>query len=259
MTDDAHRPVPAPRRPAMERRFRDDEVAAILGRAAARESRADLPAPHDPTLDDLMVAAAGAGLDPAEVRRAAALLPPSAAGAAALLLGAPDRREAVAVLEGSRLPAEIRALTREAERAAGNRGAVVEEAPGRFVWEERHLGGRTTVALAEEEGALEVRVSADRAGTYAGLWFGGLVGWAVLSALTPLGALPVLAQALAFVVTPFLLARPFWAASDRRVRARLERAVLDLARAAEEAGGGAGGGGPAGGEGGEVHPSPPPA
>jgi ABC-type tungstate transport system substrate-binding protein len=59
------------------------------------------------------------------------------------------------------------------------------------------------------------------------------VGWAVLSALTPLGALPLLAQALGLIVTPFLLARPFWVASDRSVRARLERAVLDLARVAE--------------------------
>jgi hypothetical protein len=79
-------------------------------------------------------------------------------------------------------------------------------------------------------------VSADRAGHYMGLWFGGLVGWAVLSALTPLGALPLLVQALALVFTPFLVARPFWAVSDRKVRVRLERAVLDLARTAEEGG-----------------------
>lgn len=238
MSGDERAPLPAPRRPTSpERRFRDDEVAAILARAASTETRADVPAPHDPTLADLMAAAADAGLDPAEVRRAAALVPPSGGGLASAALGAPDRREASAVLEGVRLPADRRALAREAERLTGRRGEVVASEPGRFLWEERHAGGRTTVSLVEEGGALELRAWADRAGHYLGLWFGGLVGWAVLSALTPLGALPLLGQALAFVVIPFLLARPLWVVSDRKVRARLERMVLDLARAAEEAGG----------------------
>jgi hypothetical protein len=236
MTDD-RRPLPAPRRSeAPERRFLDDEVAVILSRAASRETRTDLPTPHDPTLADLMAAAADAGLDPAEVRRAAALVPSAGAGFAGVALGAPDHREAAVVLEGVRLPADTRALAREAERAAGVRGEVVTSEPGCFVWEERHAGGRTTVSLSEAGGALEVRASADRAGHYMGLWFGGLVGWAVLSALTPLGALPLVGQALAFVVTPFLVARPFWVISDRKVRARLERMVLDLARVAEEGG-----------------------
>ena len=248
MSGDAQPPLPARRRPQVpERRFRDDEVAAILSRAASQETRTDLPAPHDPTLRDLMAAAADAGLDPAEVRRAAALVPSAGAGFAGVALGAPDRREAAAVLEDVRLPADTRALAREAERAAGRRGEVVTSEAGRFVWEERHLGGRTTVSLAEEGGALEVRASADRAGHYMGLWFGGLMGWALLSALTPLGALPLLGQALAFVVTPLLVARPFWVASDRKVRARLERTVLDLARAAEEGGGDAAPGSPGGG------------
>ncbi len=244
MTGDPQAPLPAPRPSRLpERRFRDDEVAAILSRAAARETRTDLPAPHDPTLADLMAAAADAGLDPAEVRRAAALVPYPGGGFAGAALGAPDRREAAAVLEGVRLPSDTRPLVRAAERAAGRRGEVVASEPGRFMWEERHLGGGTTVSLVEEGGALEVRVSADRAGHYAGLWLGGLMGWAVLSALTPLGTLPLAAQVIAFVATPFLVARPFWTLSDRKARARLERAVLDLVRTAEEGGGSTGDGG----------------
>ncbi|HSW31737.1 MAG TPA: hypothetical protein VLH75_19800 [Longimicrobiales bacterium] len=237
MTGDPHAPLPAPRPSALaERRFRDDEVAAILARAASQETCTDLPAPHDPTLADLMAAAADAGLDPAEVRRAAALVPSPAGGFAGAALGAPDRREAAVVLEGVSLPSDTRSLAREAARVAGRRGRVITAEPGHFLWEERHLGGGTTVSLVEEAGALEVRVSADRAGHYAGLWLGGLVGWALLSALTPLGALPLAGQVLAFLATPILLARPFWTLSDRKVRARLERAVLDLARAAEEGG-----------------------
>lgn len=260
MTDDARAPVPAPRRPqAVERRFRDDEVAAILARAASRETRADLPAPHDPTLADLMAAAEGAGLDPAEVRRAAALVPSAEGGFAAGALGAPDRREVVAVLEGVGLPGDAKALAREVERAAGRRGEQAKSGPGTFVWRERHLGGGTTVSLAEEGGALEIRMSADRAGHYLGLWFGGVVAWALLSALTPLGSLPVAGQALAFLLTPLLVARPFWVASDRKLRGRLERAVLDLARTLEEGGaraGGAGAGAEAPGD--PARPTPPP-
>ena len=56
------------------RRFADEEVAAILRRASVRELGADLPSPHDPTLSDLMAAAAEVGLDPGEVRRAAAVV-----------------------------------------------------------------------------------------------------------------------------------------------------------------------------------------
>jgi hypothetical protein len=211
-------------------------VAAILARAASRDASPDLPAPHDPTLADLMAAAAEAGLDPAEVRRAAALVPPAPAGFAGVALGAPDRREVVAVLEGARLPADTHALVRAAERLAGGRGDVVDSAPGLLVWEERHLGGGTTMSAAEAGGALELRVSADRAGAYAGLWFAGLVAWAALSALTPLGALPLLGKALGFVLAPVLIARPFWVVADRRLRGRLEVAVMDLARVADQQG-----------------------
>ena len=252
MSDDERPRLPAHGTPALpERRFRDDEVAAILARAASREAGTDLPAPHDPTLADLMAAAADAGLDPGEVRRAAALLPAVEGGLATVALGAPDRREARAVLDGVRIPTDTRLLVREAERAAGRRGEVVTSERGRFLWEERHLGGGTTVSLTEEEGVLEVHVSADRAGHYLGLWFGGLVGWAVLSALTPLGALPLLGQALAFALTPFVIARPFWVASDRKLRAGLERAVLDVSRAAE---GGSEGAEPPGSAGGAALP-----
>jgi len=226
--------LPAPRPSAPVRRYGDDEVAAILARASTRESGAGLPAPHDPTLADLMAAAADAGLDPAEVRRAASLVAPAPGGTARVALGAPDRREALAVLEGVPFPTETHALVREAERATGRRGEVVEASPGRFLWQERHAGGGTEVSLTPAGDALEVRVRMDRAGDYGALWFGGLVGWAVLSALTPLGALPLLGKALGFMIAPFVVARPFWVASDRKAAARLERLALDLARVAEE-------------------------
>jgi hypothetical protein len=50
---------------------------------------------------------------------------------------------------------------------------------------------------------------------------------------TPLGALPILGKVLGFLVTPLLVARPFWAVADRRVRERLERLALDVLRIAD--------------------------
>jgi len=236
VTDAPSPELPAPRPSGPVRRFSDDEVAAILARAAARETDAGVSAPNDPTLSDLMAAAADAGLDPAEVRRAASLVVPAPGGVARIVLGAPDRRDVLAVLDGLPFPSETQALAREAERATGHRGEVVESSAGRFVWEERHTGGGTEVTLTQTGSALELRVRSDHAGHYAALWFGGFVGWALLSALTPLGALPLLAKALGFVVAPFLVARPFWVGSDRRAAARLERLAIDLARVAEERG-----------------------
>ncbi len=226
--------LPAPRPSAPVRRFSDAEVATILARASAREAGAGMSAPSDPTVEDLMAAAAEAGLDPAEVRRAASLVMPAGAGLARIALGAADHRDAVIVLDDAPFPTDTDRLVREAERATGSRGEVVEASAGRFVWRERHTGGGTEITLTKSGGGLELRARADRAGHYGALWFGGLVTWALLSALTPLGALPLLGKALGFLVAPVLLARPFWVAADRRSAARLERLALDLARVAEE-------------------------
>lgn len=219
-----------------ERRYRDDEVSAILARAAAKETRTDLPAPHDATLSDLMAAAAEAGLDPAEVRRAAAVDVRARFTFVDLALGGPDRREVSARLEGARIPADSRAVVRRAEEALGGKGEVVESAPGRFEWRSEGVGARGHLTLTEREGALELAATVDRAGHYVGLLFVGLVAWAALSVLTPLGALPALGKLVSLIVVPPLVARPFWTAADRRARERLEALALDVLRAGEEGG-----------------------
>jgi len=224
---------PGPR----SRRFREDEVTAILRRAADVEARPDLPAAGDATLDDLMRAAEDAGLDPAEVRRAAAVLPPSRGGAAAAIFGAPDRREVRALLEGVRLPEARQELVRVAERAAGRSGEVIDSDPRRFLWQETHLGGRTRMELVETDAGTEIRVSTDRAGHYLGRWFTTFVAWAALSALTPLGSLGPVAAVLGFLVAPVVVVRPFWTRADAAVRRRLERAAMDAMRVVDAAGG----------------------
>jgi len=237
MEQDARAPLPAPRDPHVpERRFRDEEVSAILARAASREARPDLPTPHDPTLSDLMAAAAEVGLDPAEVRRAAALQPPPPRRAVDVVLGAPDHREVTARLEGARIPVDTYELVRWAEAAFGTRGEVTESAPGRFEWRADGVGSRSRLTLVERDGALELTAASDRSGDYAGFLFMGLLAWMALAMMTPLGSVPPLLQLLAFFATPPLVARPFWARASRRLQARLEGLALDVLRAADEAG-----------------------
>lgn len=221
-----------------ERRFTDEEVAVILRRAADTELRADLPSPHGSTLADLMVAAEEVGLDPAAVRRAAAIRPAADEGLAKTALGAPDHREVVAVLEGTRLPEDRSDLVRVAERLLGMKGKVIDSTPERVVWREDHVFGRTTVTLQQLGNQTEVRVEADRAGHYLASWFAGLVGWGLVAGLTPLASLGPLATVASFAVLPLLLARPLWVRADRRLRPKLERAVLELARTLEEGAGG---------------------
>lgn len=219
---------PAP----VSRRLEEREVAEILRRAAAVDVSA--AAGDGPTLPELMAAAAEAGLDPSEVRRAAALLDDTRAdgGAARLLLGAPDRRERRAFLPEASLPRSPDAVVRVVERTLGRPGDV-ERGPGLLRWNER--GGGTRVELRAGSGGLEVCLVADRARRYLGHWFAGLVGWAALSALTPLGAvLGLPATLIGFVVTPPLLVRPLWRHADRVARLELERLAMDVLRAVEE-------------------------
>lgn len=213
------------------RRLREEEVALILRRAADVEVRADLPPPESATLADLMRAAADAGLDPAEVRRAAAVLPSTGGGAAAAVFGAPDHRELRAFLEEAHLPEEPQALVRAAEAVVGRSGEVRGSDPRRFRWEERHLGGRTVLELEETRGGVAVRAAAHRAGHYLGGWFAALVGWATLSALTNLSAvLAPLLIVLAFLLVPIVAVRPLWRRADATTRRRLDRLVMDALR-----------------------------
>ena len=232
-------PAPTPggdQAPPRSRRFTPEEADEVLRIAAAREVRAGVPSPHDSTLEDLMVAAAEVGLDPAAVRRAASIVPAPGGGLASVVLGGPDRRQVRAILEDAPLPGERTALVRASERLLGRRGEVLENDPERFVWRENHGVGRTTVELTGAGHDTEIRVEADRAGHYLVGWFAGLAGWGALSALTPLGALGPVVGVLSLLAVPFLLARPFWKRADKRLQRRLEDLTLELARVVEEEG-----------------------
>jgi hypothetical protein len=222
--------------PDPARRFTGGEVSDILRRAADAEGRSDLPAATGVTLDDLLEAARQAGLDPDVVRRSSAITLPPGRGPATLVFGAPDRREVRAVLPGVRLPEDREAMVEAVERSLGRRGGVVKSGPDDFAWLEDHLAGRTRVELTPKGGGTEIRVSADRTGHYLGAWFLGLLGWALLSGLTPVGSLGLLPKIISFVAAPILLVRPWWSRRDKGLRRRLEQLTLDLAGFVEEGG-----------------------
>jgi hypothetical protein len=220
------------------RHLPEEEVALILRRAADVDARSNVPAAGASTLAEVMLAAAEAGLDPAEVRRAAAILPASPGGAATVVLGAPDRREVRAFLEDATIPEGRHELVRVAETALGRSGEARETDPTRFGWEEHHLGGWTSLELEEAPGGVAVRATAHRAGSYLGGWFLALVGWAALSAITNLAAvLAPLLVVLGFLLVPIVAVRPFWTRADAATRRRLERMVMDTLRVVDRGAG----------------------
>ena len=84
------------------------------------------------------------------------------------------------------------------------------------------------------EGAGHVSIVADRTGHYLVHWFLGLLGWVGLSSIAPFSVGP-LAATLLLLVTPVLLARPFWSRSARATRAKLDKLAMELLRIADEA------------------------
>ncbi len=214
------------------RQFAASEIDAILRRATQSEQTPHVPAKHDLTVTELMEVAREVGLDPLAVRRSASIEKIGGTGALAVIIGAPDRREVRATMHGG-LPDDRRGLARAAEKVLGRTGDIVEDEPERFVWRESHGVGRTTVTVSGE-GASNVSIVADRTGHYLVHWFLGLLGWAGLSAIAPFSVGP-LAATLLLLVTPVLLARPFWARSDRATRAALDELAMELLRVADEA------------------------
>lgn len=212
--------------------FAADEIDAILRRAAQAEQSAHVPAKHDLTVTELMEVAREVGLDPLAVRKSASIERVGRGGALAATPGAPDRREVRATMHGG-LPNDRRAFARAADKVLGRSGDILEDEPERFVWRESHGVGRTTVTVSGE-GAGHVSIVADRTGHYLVHWFLGLLGWVGLSSIAPFSVGP-LAATLLLLVTPVLLARPFWSRSDRATRAKLDKLAMELLRIADEA------------------------
>jgi len=127
------------------------------------------------------------------------------------------------------LPSDRGTLARTADRALARSGTVTEDGADRWVWKEDHGVGITTVTWTPGE----ITVEAERTGHYFLHWLGGLVGWAALSAVLPVSLGP-LAATLLFLVTPFVLARPFWMRAERTTRRQIEQVAMELLQAVDE-------------------------
>lgn len=222
-----------------ERRYTDEEVKRLFLRASELESQSPrLPTPADgPTLRDLEVIAAEAGLDPALLRKAAHELDgartgaPPPAGGGSLFLGAPHSVEFERVVPGEAPSQLLEALVPLIQRAAGGMG-------------QPSLMGRTltwTSSDPQRTSILQVSVSArrgkthimaqERFGNLAGALFGGLMGGLGMGAGVPLGlgvGLGALGSGLvgAFLSSAvlggsYLLARSLF-------RRRVQRRIRDL-------------------------------
>ncbi|MBT3499406.1 MAG: hypothetical protein HOD00_07805 [Gemmatimonadales bacterium] len=143
------------------------------------------------------------------------------------IIGAPTTLAMSADFSG--VPADWSAITQAAQRVTGRQGEVMTDQTGAYRWHESHGLGRTTVTATNTG----LRVEFDRAGDYLAHWFGGLLAWAAASAALPLSLGP-LTGALLFLLTPVVLARPFWRRSDNKARVRLEELAMELLRAANE-------------------------
>ena len=210
------------------------EAERIFARVA-RHERARPEIGGAVSVADLMEAAMEAGLDPDEVRRAAAIeRVPSPDRFGGALFGTGTRHEVRAHLPDARLPDHVGSLERAAEAGLGHGGTLREGKGGRFVWGEDHALGRSTVAVEQREGGVDVRVSSDRTGLFTLTWFLGTFALSVVTALIGLQARIGLVLTIALIaLLPPILARPFWRRTDREIVTTLEDTAMDLLRAVD--------------------------
>jgi len=212
-------------------------VSAILQRASLVETHMALPAPYDPTVEDLVQAAREVDMDPALVRRAAAVVPVPESGPSVFLFGAEDRIRVHADLQAP-MPERRQSLVQAAEDALGGSGRVAESDPDGFVWNGAGTLVRSTVTLRKKGTGLSLEVQADRTGRYLLFWGSSFLTLATISgAVGGLAALGSMSPLLLFAVPallPILVARPFWKRAQRRARERVELLAMELVRLIEE-------------------------
>ncbi len=240
MTAERSRPVVVPRtgsseEPGAERTYREEEVAAILHRAAQLELD-EGKAEGGLNLREIEAIARDSGIDLSLVRQAARELDDDGPGIAAAIAGAPLRRTIERVVDveiapdlHERLAQEIR----EVLSGMGNRrlspGSI--SSIGRSLTLTGFAGtSAIEVNIAPRDGKTLIRISADRSQLAGGL-FGGIVGgigggaganvgW-MIPTLLHLPWFAGLAGAGLVVFGAYALARTIFASSSRGVDGQL--------------------------------------
>jgi hypothetical protein len=235
-----------------ERTYREEEVAAILRRAAQLEHDRGTPG-GALDLREIEAVARDAGIDVALVRQAARELDENAeAGLAAAIAGAPLRRSIERVVDGEigaehheRLAQEIRDVL--SASVIGNRWML----PGGIstIGRSLTLSGFTgtsaiEVTIAPRDGKTFIRLSADRSQLAGGLFggivggvgggFGANVGW-MIPALLHLPWVAGLAGAGLVVLGAYALARGIFVSNSRGLDRRLDTLADRLEAIAQKA------------------------
>ncbi|NJD10479.1 MAG: hypothetical protein FIB01_08625, partial [Gemmatimonadetes bacterium] len=222
-----------------ERRYTDQEFAAIIEAAAAQPAGAAraLPARSGLTLAELQAIAAEVGVAPDAVARVARLLPLQPASEAARLAGGPATVQLEFALEtaadedaANRAVAAIRRIVAQ-QGTMQRTGSVVE-------W--RSDPGTSTLAvnITTAENGTRVSLLLDRRGTAALLTASSILGAGISFGLTgailePTGVVAIGALALGIGGTAAVAARAIWSGSTRRWLRLLARLTGGVAEALE--------------------------
>lgn len=232
-----------------ERRYSDDEVRHLLGRASELETEvAKSPARIEgPTLPELEEIAREAGIDPALVRRAAEELDTPVAPEPAHLPklgGVPLRIELERVVPGGGVPAEmLEAMLGTIQRATGDTGSptVLRHS---LSWRSSSSDGKKgtarpvlNVSVTSAQGETRITTIEEYSETAKG-WFAGWIavglGGGFPVGLGVFGVFGAVGLPAAILGAGFLATR---AALQRKVRERgaeLTRLIDDLARLVSE-------------------------
>ena len=194
------------------RRFSEQEVRAILERAAAMQSEgASAGDSRAMTLAEIEQAAAEAGLDRALVRRAAAEVRTprlqDRTPAKSAFLGAPKRLVVEAVVPGAITESDHAALVGIIQDAMGAMGNL-QSMGDSLSWSPQlpnPSGRQLMVTVRNEDGTIHVRAE-ENLSLLASSYFGGIlggIGGGGLGLVVPVSIL--LAKAVSTVIVPFLI------------------------------------------------------
>jgi hypothetical protein len=230
-----------------ERRFSEDDFAAVLQKATELQSRAlvrtdSADAEAGMSLEEVKAIAAEVGINPDLVERAAGLIEQDRAGAKGALAANYLLSDAV---PGDALGDEDRVRILQAiQDAAQHHGKVELGGPGLEWNSARGEPTQINVSVQSLDGKNHVRVSVDRSGSAVlthvfptlGGFFTAMITGAILE---PESAIAIVSLIAGGVTAGFTVARTIWTVNSRKLRAKTMRilrgAVAALPKGGESA------------------------
>ena len=233
---------PPATRPAVQRRYTEEELALILNRAAERQEGAQSSTPRY-TLADIQEIAAGAGIAPDHVASVAASLGDRRAQPGRGVLGAPHRFHFEESIEGEISDEAIAELFDLVRRETGVQGSV-SEALGTLQWKGQETGDGTYVSVSRRGGRTTISILDPR--TESASVVGVLVAFGAFAASAGLASILVGGFGLDGAIVPvgaiaggiggaWAATRAVWRRFARRTAGRVETIGATLVGASRRA------------------------